>query len=274
MEKEIKDLIIRQESHLQILESQLRNLNETVGGLSKQLEDQRMETQKLIQDIRECQESDLNIIFKYISKGLELHPYKGYLHRILAADYRTAKINHYVRYKFAASLVKDSPCVLDIACGVGYGSSLLANETDSRLIFGVDLSAEALDFADRVFGHDKIRFMKGNCLKPSLFENAQFDLIVSFETIEHVEDDLTLLQNFCKWLKKDAVLVGSAPNQDVMPFNKDEHLYHYKHYTRGMLTELLHKTGFEIDFIGYGGWEKVPVEEPSYSHIFVAKKAS
>jgi 2-polyprenyl-3-methyl-5-hydroxy-6-metoxy-1,4-benzoquinol methylase len=266
MEKEISDLIIRQES-------QLRQLNETVCGLSKRLEEQRQETQKLLQDMRECQESDLNIIFKYISRGLELHPYKGYLHRILAADYHTAKINHYVRYKFASSLVKDDHCVLDIACGVGYGSSLLAHETGARLICGVDLSAEALDFADRMFRHDRIRFMQGNCLESSLLEIGQFDLIVSFETIEHVEDDLTLLQNFSKWLKKDALLVGSAPNQDVMPFNRDEHLYHYKHYTRVMLTELLRKTGFEIVFIGYGGWETVPVEEPSYSHIFVARKA-
>jgi|WetSurSiteA1Bulk_404760.scaffolds.fasta_scaffold14390_2 2-polyprenyl-3-methyl-5-hydroxy-6-metoxy-1,4-benzoquinol methylase len=273
MEQELKDLLVRQESRLQILENQFKNLNEAIGSLSRQIEDQQIEIPRAIQDARECQETDLNIIFKYISRGLELHPYKGYLHRILSADYHTAKINHYVRYKYAANFVKDNQRILDIACGVGYGSSLLAHESGAGQILGVDLSAEALDFADRIFKHDKITFMQGDCLDSSLFENSQFDLIVSFETIEHVEDDMTLLQNFCKWLKKDGVLIGSAPNQDVMPFNKDEHLYHYKHYTREMLTELLRKTVFDIDFIGYGGWEKIPVAEPSYSHIFVARKA-
>ena len=274
MGKEIKELIIKQGLRIQALENQLKYISDAIGSLEKEFEDQRTKSLKSLQELRECLESDLNIIFKYISKGLELHPYKGYLQRILAADYRTAKINHYVRYKYAADFVKDSDIVLDIACGVGYGSSLLAHESKARQIFGVDFSAEAVDFAQRIFRHEKIEFMPGNCLDSDLFKNSQFDCILSFETIEHVKDDLKLLHNYYRWLKKDGLLIGSAPNQEVMPFNKEEHLYHCRHYTREMLTELLYKTGFEIDFIGYGGWEQIPVAEPSYSYIFIAKRST
>jgi 2-polyprenyl-3-methyl-5-hydroxy-6-metoxy-1,4-benzoquinol methylase len=272
LRNEVKDLKASQESFSHIWDNQFSNLDGSVGRFQKELEDQRTEFQNLLKDFRECQEIDLNIIFKYISKGLELHPYKGYLHRIIAADYHSAKINHYVRYKYASGFVKDDSDILDIACGVGYGSSLLAHESRAHQILSVDFSAETIDFAERVFKHDKIKFMQGNCLNPSLFEDSQFSLIVSFETIEHIKDDFALLQNYYRWLKKNGILIGSVPNQDVYPFNREEHLYHYKHYTRDMLAELLCKTGFDIEFIGYGGWEKVPVTEPDYSHIFIAKK--
>jgi len=88
---------------------------------------------------------------------------------------------HTQRYQFIKPLVSGD--MLDIACGIGYGSKILYNEIDSYK--GVDFSAEAISDAIKYNQREKINFFQGDICAID-FHDSQFDTISSFETLEHI----------------------------------------------------------------------------------------
>ncbi len=126
---------------------------------------------------------------------------------------------HMARYNFAKKYV-EKRAVLDIASGTGYGSSLLSQK--ARKVTGVDLSRESIEYAKDRFQKSNIEFICASATD-ELFEDESFDVICSFETIEHLEkeDRIKYLKNLNKWLKKDGVLLLSTPNKKITsPFTK------------------------------------------------------
>ncbi|NMB56473.1 class I SAM-dependent methyltransferase [Candidatus Beckwithbacteria bacterium] len=113
--------------------------------------------------------------------------------------------DHVIRYNFARNYLKKIPRnnlkILDIACGSGYGCKILAQAQNVKQVVGVDIAKESIDYAKLHYSDKKNKFKKGDglCLKER--ENY-FDVIVSFETIEHLEKDMVFLQNLKKVLKK------------------------------------------------------------------------
>src|ERR1700756_2540753 len=90
-------------------------------------------------------------------------------------------IEHWHRYLLARELVRDRD-VLDIACGEGYGSALLAQT--ARQVVGVDISAAVIAHAPDAYPGDNLRSLEGSALAIPL-EDASVDVVVSFETVEH-----------------------------------------------------------------------------------------
>jgi SAM-dependent methyltransferase len=89
---------------------------------------------------------------------------------------------HRVRYEFAAPYCRDKR-VLDVACGVGYGSDLLAGV--ARGVTGLDVDVGAAAHARSHYRHEGLSFAVGDaCRLP--FDDENFDTVVSFETIEHL----------------------------------------------------------------------------------------
>ena len=78
--------------------------------------------------------------------------------------------------------------VLDAACGVGYGSYLLAKNPDVTYINGVDCDSESIEFANENFKSEKISF---ECSKIEDIK-GNYDVLVSLETIEHLEEPKAL----------------------------------------------------------------------------------
>ncbi|WZB62599.1 class I SAM-dependent methyltransferase [Achromobacter xylosoxidans] len=137
---------------------------------------------------------------------------------------------HIARYSFAQPYCANRR-VLDIACGEGYGSRLLANWGASEVV-GVDISSDALAAAQRNFGGDGVSFVQseGETLLDK-FQQASFDLIVSFETIEHLGDPVQFLGNLKTLLKPGGLIIISCPN-DWWYFPTDEHKnpFHLRKY--------------------------------------------
>ncbi|KVU17626.1 hypothetical protein WK62_24730 [Burkholderia ubonensis] len=78
---------------------------------------------------------------------------------------------------------------------------------------GVDISEEAIANARKVFGTDKVNFAQHAAETiDTLFELQSFDLIVSLETIEHVEDPSAFLAAMKRLLKPGGTIVVSCPN--------------------------------------------------------------
>jgi 2-polyprenyl-3-methyl-5-hydroxy-6-metoxy-1,4-benzoquinol methylase len=121
-------------------------------------------------------------------------------------------LEHLARYYFATPYVRGR--VLDLACGSGYGSHMVAKERKREVeeIVAVDVDEETLQYANREYHHQKITFRQGDAADPSLPEElGQFDTILCFETFEHVADEEALLNNLYRMLKPKGTLVLSSP---------------------------------------------------------------
>ena len=117
---------------------------------------------------------------------------------------------HWHRYLFVAPMVAGRD-VLDIACGEGYGSALLARHA-SR-VTGADIAPAAIAHArSRYAGRSNLEFREADCAALP-FADASFDVVVSFETIEHIAAQETFLDEIARVLRPDGFVVLSCPNK-------------------------------------------------------------
>ncbi len=121
-------------------------------------------------------------------------------------------LEHIGRYHFAVSHIHGR--VLDIACGVGYGSFLAAKyckKTVSQVV-GVDCDPDTISYAKKTYDHPRCNYHIANALDPKLVdEHGKFDSILSFETLEHLADDQAFLCNLQTLLNPGGTLVISTP---------------------------------------------------------------
>lgn len=128
---------------------------------------------------------------------------------------------HLARYEFAAKHLRPGR-VLDLACGVGYGTKLLADRSGSPVL-GADLSREAIAYARSRYGGPGIEFRVADAMT---FEDAAgFDSIVSLETVEHLPDPHGFLAHAASLLRPGGTLVASVPttpSTDVNPHHRHD----------------------------------------------------
>ena len=139
--------------------------------------------------------------------------------------------DHTARYEFAASRLPDGSRVIDAACGVGYGSLILAREELHVAAF--DCDEEALAYAREHYADERIAYATQDLAACASFE--QCDAAVCFETIEHIEDPRPLLRS----LRAAPLLIASVPNEDAMPWRRADGSttqYHFRHYTKAQFT--------------------------------------
>ena len=101
--------------------------------------------------------------------------------------------------------------VLDIACGEGYGSAMLAGAAAE--VVGVDISAEAVAHATAAYASlGNLRFLAGSAAQIPLAD-ASVDVVVSFETIEHLLEQAQMLDEIRRVLRPDGCLFLSSPDK-------------------------------------------------------------
>ena len=144
---------------------------------------------------------------------------------------------HWHRYCLAAPLVRGRD-VLDAACGEGYGSMLLASEAAS--VTGIDIDAAAVAHAAQRYGQrSNLRYAQGSCTAVPLGD-ASVDVVVSFETLEHLDAQDAMLAEFRRVLRPDGVLVLSSPNKPVYSSVPDENNhFHVRELDRAELASML-----------------------------------
>jgi len=118
---------------------------------------------------------------------------------------------HWHRYAFARRFARGRR-VLDVACGEGYGSALVAH--DAVAVTGVDIDAAAIAHArDSYAQRGNLRFEQGSAAALPIPDGA-VDLVVSFETIEHLprDDQARMIAEISRVCAPGAMVVLSAPN--------------------------------------------------------------
>jgi len=130
---------------------------------------------------------------------------------------------HWHRYYFIKDLVCEKK-VCDIACGDGYGSALLAQNAES--VSGVDVDKATIKSAINNYSKmaDNLKFHTFDALNTGFTDN-QFDIVVSFETLEHLAEHERLITEFKRILKPDGLLIISTPDKKV--YSEESHHNHY-----------------------------------------------
>jgi len=122
---------------------------------------------------------------------------------------------HLKRYNFAKQFCANK-IVLDAACGVGYGAHYLAEV--AKEVVGVDASLEAIAYAKEHYQRENIRFKVMNVHNLE-FPDKYFDIVCSFETLEHLQEPIRFISKV-KWvLKDDGVFIVSTPHVKRTTYN-------------------------------------------------------
>jgi ubiquinone/menaquinone biosynthesis C-methylase UbiE len=155
---------------------------------------------------------------------------------------------HVVRYWAAAPYVRPGDTVLDVACGLGYGSAVIAAETGCRAVIGIDNSEFAIEYATSTTAsrYPCVEFRCGDAAHLSNLEDNSVDFVTSFETLEHLPDPEGFLAEINRVLRPGGRVIVSVPNMWVDETGQDPNPFHLHVYDWGVLREQI-RAGFRLE---------------------------
>jgi len=130
---------------------------------------------------------------------------------------------HMLRYRWATQFVAGRR-VLDAGCGTAYGSAMLVAAGAAQVV-GIDIDARTVANAEAKYG-DVASFEIGD-LGSLPYDDASFDVVVCFETIEHLADPFAALDELRRVVGADGMLVISTPNNLVYAPGNPHHLHEF-----------------------------------------------
>jgi 2-polyprenyl-3-methyl-5-hydroxy-6-metoxy-1,4-benzoquinol methylase len=148
--------------------------------------------------------------------------------------------------------------VLDYGCGSGYGSNLLAGH--AKTVVGMDIQPQIIDHCIKTYSSPNLSFLKKDpnyCLP---FEDDSFDVIVSFQVIEHIPKVKNYLLEFNRVLRGGGVLLITTPNKKyrLLPFQMPSNTEHLREYRLGTLEKQLKAVFKNVEIHGvYGRTDEI-----------------
>lgn len=171
------------------------------------------------------------------------------------------------RYHFAAKYTDSLSVVCDMACGTGYGSEILGRKVQQ--VIGLDISDEALEFAQINFSKPNVSFLKMDVAK-TMFKDKAFTVITAFEMIEHLTKTSIFLKEVTRILAPRGVFVVSTPNRLTQsPDGAVMSPYHTKEYSPVELQKLLHHHFSSVELFGQ---KKNHKAEDAVRHFMFSQK--
>jgi len=162
---------------------------------------------------------------------------------------------HRKAYQEAATRLKPGGRVLDCGCNDGYGLEIMSKSSPE--IVGLDLSEEALEAARRRF-NGRVELVLYDGHKAPL-PDASFDMITSFQCIEHVVDYETYLSDIRRLLKPGGIALFSTPNAHIRlyPGMKPWREFHVREFQHWELKELLTSYFGHVEVHGMKGCKEI-----------------
>jgi 2-polyprenyl-3-methyl-5-hydroxy-6-metoxy-1,4-benzoquinol methylase len=132
---------------------------------------------------------------------------------------------HLAKYAFARDLI-GADRVLDVACGVGYGSAFLADV--AQRVVGIELASEAFEVARVRYASERCSFVQGDAERLP-FDSKSFDVVVCFEGIEHFQHPDVHVAEVARVLRHEGCFLISTPHPDAHTHGSDNpyHLHEF-----------------------------------------------
>lgn len=167
-----------------------------------------------------------------------------------ALDQPEMSYEHWHRYLFAEDFAVGKT-VLDIASGEGYGSAYLARTAAS--VLGVDIDGTSVDHATSTYRHSNLEFRRGEANAIPVDQEHVFDLIVSFETIEHLDSGQQqgFLVEIERLLKPDGIAIISTPNRVLYsPSNRKRNQFHLHEFDEAEFIDFFAPKFSNVQIVG------------------------
>ena len=143
--------------------------------------------------------------------------------------------------------------ILDMGCGTGLMLSELAKVGKTS---GMDFSKEAIKYAKKSYDGT---ILQGTLPLKVPYDKDSFDLIVSLDVIEHIDDDEKTLQVIHNLLKDGGKCILTVPACMFLWSHHDDINHHKRRYSRKELQKKILDAGFKIEFITYYNFFLFPI---------------
>ena len=151
---------------------------------------------------------------------------------------------HEERYVFAGQYVSGKD-VLDVACGTGVGTAFL-RAAGARRVWGLDIDGDAIAFAKARYL--ECEFLQCDATYLCLPDNS-VDVVVSFETLEHLNNQREFLMECRRVLRPGGTLVCSTPNLAISRWSASNP-FHFREFYPTEFRELLASDFASVELFG------------------------
>ncbi len=188
-----------------------------------------------------------------------------YVHEQLRAGGWVApwlRFQNQARYEWAAGFVEGCR-VAEVGCGGGHGTAQLS-AAGATHVDGFDIDAVAVSHAQSTHGSDRLAFHAAPADALPV-EDDSYDLVVSLETIEHIEDDLGYIREVSRMIRAGGTLLCSTPNRLVTNPGKTIHdkpfnAHHIREYTAEELRKQLSQCFSSVELLGQSPYRSTYVK--------------
>jgi len=163
------------------------------------------------------------------------------------------------RYDFASQHVKGKN-VIDIGCGSGYGTSVLA-AGGAKSALGIDYDPKVIQYAKKTYKMKNLKYQNVNVAK--LSNKGKYDAVTAFEVIEHIQADQEFVKLISSLLEKNGQAYISTPNKLISSPGMDipPNPYHVREYTPQEFQDILAKCFGKVELYGLKIKNKKKVNE-------------
>jgi cyclopropane fatty-acyl-phospholipid synthase-like methyltransferase len=167
-------------------------------------------------------------------------------------DKRFCSVAHESRYKWMVDTFDlKGKRVLDFGCGSGYGAYMLAQA--GVLVDAIDYSGVAIEYAKKTYRHKDLCYYHADACDYEALHKilSRYDLVVSFDVLEHIEKYYLFIENANKLLSEDGVFVVGCPNRHMtLKWNSEWNPYHFQEFSPVQLRHVLSAYFKQVDVYG------------------------
>jgi len=177
-------------------------------------------------------------------------------------DYLARSSDRYALAKYKIMMnwipIKKDLKILNAGCGSGEMNLLLA-KNKSWEIDAIDVNEDSLSLAQKLKEDNQLSNLCIFCTSiEEMVPKNKYDIIVSTDVLEHIQDDVAALKKLSGMLQPDGILCLSVPALQWLFGYHDEMLGHYRRYDKATLTERL-SLFFEVKRCRYFGGNLIPI---------------
>lgn len=181
--------------------------------------------------------------------------------RIIPEEFKSKEeyllyLRHLFAYELAKEKISKNSFVLEVGCGEGYGTKLLSQSVGK--IIGLDVDKNTIAHCSGKYGAENCLFSAyDGVIIP--YDDSTFDAVVSFQVIEHIQDDINYISEIYRVLKGNGVFILTTPNRTnrLKPGQKPWNKFHIREYYPEELEKILNNKFYDIKIWGIRGNDEV-----------------